>query len=121
MNKYISVKINSENLNKWHTKTNNFVHKDRNDANKNKSGAIDLLFGQSHYVFPYYRKTCVKRPLSKRPKIGFQDQLALNAGQKFCNTFDLHLATICYFWAAVLHRFYCMCMPVVNALARLNQ
>ena len=55
---------------------------------------------------------CVKQPLSKRPQIGFQDQLSLNegrnycrmlpfnAGQKycrmlqepraFCNTFDLH-------------------------------
>ena len=32
----------------------------------------------------YYSKTCVKRPLSKRPKIGFQDQLSLNAGQKYC-------------------------------------
>ena len=31
-----------------------------------------------------YSKTCVKRPLSKRPKIGFQDQLSLNAGQKYC-------------------------------------
>ena len=39
-----------------------------------------------------YSKTCVKRPLSKRPKIGFQDQfktnfqdqLLLNAGQNFC-------------------------------------
>ena len=30
-----------------------------------------------------YSKTCVKRPLSKRPKIGFQDQLLLNAGQKY--------------------------------------
>ena len=29
-------------------------------------------------------KTCVKRPLPKRPKIGFQDQLSLNAGQKYC-------------------------------------
>ena len=29
-------------------------------------------------------KTCVKPPLSKRPKIGFQDQLSLNAGQKYC-------------------------------------
>ena len=28
-----------------------------------------------------YSKTCVKRPLSK---IGFQDQLSLNAGQKYC-------------------------------------
>ena len=31
-----------------------------------------------------YSKTCVKRPLSKRPKIGFQDQLSLDAGQKYC-------------------------------------
>ena len=28
-----------------------------------------------------YSETCVKWPLSKRPKIGFQDQLSLNAGQ----------------------------------------
>ena len=31
-----------------------------------------------------YSKTCVKRPLSKRPQIGFQDELLLNAGQKYC-------------------------------------
>ena len=31
-----------------------------------------------------YRKNSVKRPLSKRTKIGFQYQLLLNAGQKFC-------------------------------------
>ena len=31
-----------------------------------------------------YIKTCVKLPLSKRQKIGFQDQLPLNAGQKYC-------------------------------------
>ena len=31
-----------------------------------------------------YSKTCVKRPFSKRPKIVFQDQLSLNAGQKYC-------------------------------------
>ena len=31
-----------------------------------------------------YSKTCVKRPLSKRPKIGFQCQLLQNAGQKYC-------------------------------------
>ena len=29
-------------------------------------------------------KTCVKQPLSKRPIIGFQDQLSLNAGQNYC-------------------------------------
>ena len=31
-----------------------------------------------------YSETCVKQPISKRPKIGFQDQLSLNAGQKYC-------------------------------------
>ena len=31
-----------------------------------------------------YSKTCVKQLLLKRPKIGFQDQLSLNAGQKYC-------------------------------------
>ena len=30
-----------------------------------------------------YSKTCIKQPLSKRPKIGFQNQLSLNAGQKY--------------------------------------
>ena len=29
-------------------------------------------------------KTCVKQPLSKRPKIGFQDQKSLNTSQKYC-------------------------------------
>ena len=29
-------------------------------------------------------KTCVKRSLYKRPQNGFQDQLSLNAGQKYC-------------------------------------
>ena len=31
-----------------------------------------------------YSKTCVKRPLSKRSKIGFQDQLSLDAGLTYC-------------------------------------
>ena len=30
-----------------------------------------------------------KRPLSKRPKIGFQDQLSLNEGQKYCRMLPL--------------------------------
>ena len=36
-----------------------------------------------------YSKTCVKPPLSKRPKIGFQDQLSHNVGKKYCRM--LHL------------------------------
>ena len=31
-----------------------------------------------------YSKTCLKWPLSKRPKISFQDQPSLNAGLKYC-------------------------------------
>ena len=31
-----------------------------------------------------FSKTFLKWLLSKRPKIGFQDQLSLNAGQKYC-------------------------------------
>ena len=42
-----------------------------------------------------YSKTCVKRPISKRQKIGFQDQLSLNAGQKYCRM--LHSAILSSF------------------------
>ena len=31
-----------------------------------------------------YSKTCVKPPLSKKLKLGFQDQLSLNVGQTKC-------------------------------------
>ena len=37
-----------------------------------------------HSSWRVYSKTCVKWPLSKRPKIGFQDQLSLNTSQKYC-------------------------------------
>ena len=48
--------------------------------------ARSLRFGPSLHLHPYfvYSKTCVKLPLSKRPKIGFQGQWSLNAGQKYC-------------------------------------
>ena len=49
---------------------------------------------QTHLLFQHvsikysslssYNKTCLKRPLSKIPPMGFQDQLLLNAGQKYC-------------------------------------
>ena len=45
-----------------------------------------------------YSKTCVKQPLSKRQKIGFQDQLLLNAGQKYCRILPLeHFAKLLTF------------------------
>ena len=36
------------------------------------------------YVKGSQVKTCLKRPLIKNTKIGFQDGLLLNAGQKYC-------------------------------------
>ena len=36
------------------------------------------------HMYHIYSKTCVKWPLSKRPQIGFQDQLSLNADKKYC-------------------------------------
>ena len=80
-----------------------------------------LCLSRLHFVYTY-NKTCVKWPLSKRPKIGFQDQLSLNAVQKYCRMLPSEhsaiLSTciklpIChqdlrfvFFWVAVLHRFY---------------
>ena len=46
------------------------------------------------YVDLEYSKTCVKRPLSKRPKNGFQDQLSVNAGQKYCRMLPLEHSAI---------------------------
>ena len=41
-----------------------------------------------------YSKTCPKWPLEKT-KIGFQDQLSLNAGQKYCRMLQReHSATL---------------------------
>ena len=39
-------------------------------------------------------RTCLKRPLSKRAKIGFQDQLSLNAGQKYCRMLQIEHSAI---------------------------
>ena len=36
------------------------------------------------FLHSVYSKTFIKWPLSKRPKIGFQDQFSLNVGQKYC-------------------------------------
>ena len=53
-----------------------------------------------------YSKTCVKRPLSKRLKIGLQDQLSLNAGQKYCRMLKSIAecskgSILQYFWPAL--------------------
>ena len=54
-----------------------------------KKEIINLSYGQM-----VYSKTCVKWPLSKRQKIGFQDQLSLTAGQKYCSMLQGELSAI---------------------------
>ena len=44
--------------------------------------------GHMNMEFWVYIKTCLQQPLSKRPQIGFQDQLSLNAGQKYCRMLE---------------------------------
>ena len=65
------------------------------DLAKDVAGAEALLDRHqehkviNHYynwqtLFWVYNKTFPKQPLSKTPKIGFQNQISLNAGQKYC-------------------------------------
>ena len=44
-----------------------------------------------------YSKTCVKRPLSKRPTLCFQYQLSLYAGQKYCRMWSILQLLLQYF------------------------
>ena len=46
-----------------------------------------------------YSKTCLKRPKKKIPRIGFQDRLLLNAGQKNCRM--LQESILQYFWPSL--------------------
>ena len=51
-----------------------------------------------HLFGSQYSQTCVKRPLSKRPKNVFKGGLLLNAGQKYCRMLPLeHSATLSTF------------------------
>ena len=59
----------------------------RTDVRKTQNYISLTSEGDNYQVGKYlthFIKTCVKRPLSKRPKIGFQDQISLNACQKNC-------------------------------------
>ena len=63
--------------------------------------------------FQKYSKNCVKRPLSKRQKHGFLDQLSLNARQKYCRMLQgehsaIHLTFIKLpIFCLSLHLFLC--------------
>ena len=55
------------------------VHKRQQDQQLLETEETCASLGRNHYS-----KTCVKWPLSKRPQIGFHDELSPNAGQKYC-------------------------------------
>ena len=57
------------------------------------SRSLHSLFSP-HLQQTTYSKTCVKRPLSKRPKVGFQHQLSLNVGQKYCRMLQWEYSVI---------------------------
>ena len=48
------------------------------------------------YIHDKIHKTCLKWPLLKRPKIGFQGQLLLNAGQKYCSILQYFRPSLSY-------------------------
>ena len=45
---------------------------------------INISSAEHCPVIKQYSQACLKRPLKKKTKIVFQDQLLLNAGQKYC-------------------------------------
>ena len=56
-------------------------------ASVSSDGSGESAYAQTHQSLCSLHvqfKTCVKQPLSEKPKIGFQDQLSLIAGQKYC-------------------------------------
>ena len=84
-----------------------------------------IIFQQNNLGFlkkMHYSKTCLQRPLKKDRKLGFQDRLSLNAGQKYCrmlqesilqyfrHALSYHLSLrplFCLFLSGRLRRFYC--------------
>ena len=60
------------------------------EINSSRQSPVSII-----HIHCNYSKTCVKLPLSKRPQlgfkdqqIGFQDQLSLDAGQKYCRSIN---------------------------------
>ena len=43
---------------------------------------LSTLYPNSYLI--KYGKTCLKKPLKKKTKVGFQDRFSLNEGQKYC-------------------------------------
>ena len=92
----------------WGTRQN-LCHLHQGHPNQNEAGfiagvntdSVETIWATSdgwvivvEHRMNIYSKICIKWPLSKRPKIGFQDQLSLNAGQKYCRMLPLEHSAI---------------------------
>ena len=60
---------------------------------------LKLLWMSLHGTKSIYSKTCLKQPLKRDQKLGFQDQLSLIAVQKYCRM--LQESILQYFWHAL--------------------
>ena len=82
---------------------------------------IILMTRLDIHSITYYSKTCVKRPLSKRPQIVFSKTLSLIASKKYCRMLQgehsgilstfiklLFRSLICLFLSGCLRRLYCI-------------
>ena len=58
--------------------------------------------------FQIYSKTCIKWPLSKRPKNVLQDRLLLIAGQKYCRILSTFIKLPLVIKTFVLSLFECL-------------
>ena len=62
---------------------------DGEEETENRGGNAKWQLG-----FQTYSITCLKRPLKKNTKVGFQYRLSLNSGQKYCRMVQGELSAI---------------------------
>ena len=66
-----------------------------------------------------YSKTCLKRPLKKSAKIGFQYRLSVNSGQKYCSILQYFRPSLSYhlpsrsLFCLLFKQFYCISVVLV--------
>ena len=83
------------------TNTNNSYVHNCHTFSETSVTLLGLYFLSAEFL--KYSKASKKWPLSKRPKIGFQEQLSLNAGQKYCRMLQGEHSAILSTFISFLH------------------